>query len=224
VSDARTQRWRREVELLIEEQRRDHQPVREVALPRSLSASAVVRIAQDPEQYARDLARPMPRPPARAAHRGTDFHLWVERRFGQRALLDRHDLGGAADDDFVVDDSVLRRLQEAFERGPFASREPYAVEAPFQILIGDRVVRGRIDAVYRDDDGRFDLIDWKTGSTVADPVQLAVYRMAWSRTHGLTWQDVNAGFYYVLGERLERPDLSDYSPDALERILMLDDR
>lgn len=218
----RAERWRREVALLIEEAQRDHAPVREVLLPASLTASSIVRIAADPQRFARDLLRPMPRPPARAAHRGTDFHLWVEQRFGQRALLDRDDLMGSADDDLVVDAASLKQLREAFESGPFAQRAPHQVEAPFQILIGDRIVRGRIDAVYVDDDGSFDLIDWKTGAHLADPVQLAVYRMAWARMHGLQWSDVHCGFYYVLEQRLDRPDLSELTPDDLERLLRLE--
>jgi len=222
TTNDRVDRWRREVALLVEEARRDHTPVREVEMPASLTASAIVRIAEDPERFARDLLRPMPRPPARAAHRGTDFHTWVEHRFGQRSLLDRDDLMGAADEDLVVGDASLKQLQAAFESGPFAHRAPHQVEAPFQILIGDRVVRGRIDAVYLDDDGGFDLIDWKTGAHTADPVQLAVYRMAWARMHDLEWSQVRCGFYYVLEQRLERPDLEHLAPQDVERLLALD--
>ena len=39
------------------------------------------------------------------------------------------------------------------------------VEVPFETLIGDRPVRGRIDAVFDDaGDGMFDVVDWKTGA------------------------------------------------------------
>ena len=36
----------------------------------------------------------------------------------------------------------------AFRVGPFGSRVPYRVEAPFTVVLAGQVVRGRIDAVY----------------------------------------------------------------------------
>jgi len=82
-----------------------------------------VRLAKDPDGLARDLARPMPRPPAPAATRGTRFHAWVEAQFGAQPLLDRLDLEGAADDDLVPDDE-LGALQEAFLAGPYGAVPP----------------------------------------------------------------------------------------------------
>jgi DNA helicase-2/ATP-dependent DNA helicase PcrA len=91
------------------------------------------------------------------------------------------------------------------------------VEAPFQLVLGDRVVRGRIDAVYRTDDG-YDVVDWKTGRTSADAVQLAVYRLAWSRVADVPVERVGAAFYYVATGRVVRPDdLLD--ADGLEALL-----
>ena len=43
----------------------------------ALSASAVLRLAADPDGLARDLARPMPRAPKAAATRGTRFHAFL---------------------------------------------------------------------------------------------------------------------------------------------------
>jgi DNA helicase-2/ATP-dependent DNA helicase PcrA len=177
-------------------------------MPSALTASAVVDLGRDPEAFARRLRRPMPRPPARAAGRGTRFHLWVEQRFGQRALIDRFDLAGAADDEVEPDDAELRELQEAFERGPFADRVPVEIEAPFRVVLGGRVIRGRIDAVYRTDDG-YDVIDWKTGRTPSDPVQLAIYRIGWAARAGVGVDAVTAGFYRVRDGVVERPDLPD---------------
>ena len=51
------------------------------------------------------------------------------------------------------------------------------------------MVRGRIDAVFADDDGGATVVDWKTGEPPDTPeakqhaaVQLAVYRLAWAAT------------------------------------------
>jgi len=128
----------------------------------------------------------------------------VESLFGQRPLLDRAELSGAADDDVVPDDS-LAALQAAFLAGPYATRAPFRIEAPFQLVLGGRVVRGRIDAVYRDDDGGYDVIDWKTGRGAADPLQLAVYRAAWARLARVPEDRVGAAFYYVPTGKVDRP-------------------
>ena len=73
-----------------------------------------------------------------------------------------------------------------------------AVEPPFALVLGGQVVRGRIDAVFAEDDGGFLLVDWKTNRAHdADPVQLAVYRLAWAELHGVPLERVRAAFYYV---------------------------
>ncbi len=205
ADQARVARWDRDLELLLDEARRAHRVDLEVPLPASLSASAVVRLAQDPSGLARALVRPMPRPPAPAAALGTRFHAWVEQQFGQQVLLDAIDLEGAADDAFAAQDDALRALQEAFRSGPYAGRLPLAIEAPFQVVLGGHVVRGRIDAVYRGDDGRDEVVDWKTGSSSADALQLALYRVAWARLTGVAEEAVTAAFVYVGQGCIERP-------------------
>ncbi|WP_338316015.1 PD-(D/E)XK nuclease family protein, partial [Streptomyces bohaiensis] len=146
-----------------------------------------------------------PRP---AARRGTRFHAWVESRFETLALpmLGPDELpGGAEDDPEIRDEQDLAELKAAFERSPFADRAPFQVEAPFQLRLAGRTVRGRIDAVYREGD-RFEIIDWKTGrERDADPLQLAVYRVAWAELRGLPLSRVTAAFYYVRGGELVRP-------------------
>nr|WP_209311361.1 ATP-dependent DNA helicase [Streptomyces spiramenti] len=200
--------WDRDLDALTGELRRSRERVREVALPGSLSASQLQRLAADPEGFARDLARPMPRRPRPAARRGTRFHAWVESRFESLALpmLGPDELpGGAEDDPEIRDEQDLEQLKAAFERSPFADRAPFQVEAPFQLRLAGRTVRGRIDAVYREGD-RFEIIDWKTGhDRDADPLQLAVYRVAWAELRGLPLSRVTAAFYYVRGGELVRP-------------------
>ncbi|MGH3484098.1 MAG: UvrD-helicase domain-containing protein [Nocardioidaceae bacterium] len=189
----------------------------EVDLPASLSATTVQRLRDDPDRLARELARPMPRLPSAAARFGTRFHAWVEAHFGQQSLWDPTDLPGRADSD-IDDDADLTELIEAFRAGPFGDRPPHAVEAPFALLLGGQVVRGRIDAVYVTDDG-FEVVDWKTNRTQdADPLQLALYRLAWAEMHDLPLERVGAAFYYVRTGDLVRPDdLADRA--ALERLV-----
>ena len=158
--------WSRDTSLLLaeREQRRGDQ-VTSVLLPQRIPVSSLVTIARDPAELAQQVRRPMPRPPAPHAHRGTAFHRWLEERFGPQRLLDPGDLPGAADDEpGEVADPELTALQQRFEAGEWAGRWPSEVEVPFETLIGGRLVRGRIDAVFADSpDGGFDVVDWKTG-------------------------------------------------------------
>ena len=57
--------------------------------------------------------------------------------------------------------------------------------------------RGRIDAVYETDEG-FLVVDWKTNRKHdADPLQLAIYRVAWAELTGTPIENIEAAFYYV---------------------------
>ncbi|MFI9205150.1 UvrD-helicase domain-containing protein [Streptomyces sp. NPDC053048] len=222
--------WDRDLDALAGELRRARATIREVAVPATLSASQLVQLAADPDAFARDLARPMPRRPQPAARRGTRFHAWVESRFEALPLplLGPDELpGGPEDDPEIADERDLAALKEAFERTSYARRTPYRVEAPFQLTLAGRVIRGRIDAVYRlrpSDTSpgaiTYEIVDWKTNRTQdADPLQLAIYRLAWAEQHGLPVSSVTAAFVYVRdGETVRPPDLPDRA--GLERILL----
>jgi DNA helicase-2/ATP-dependent DNA helicase PcrA len=161
----------------------------------------------------------MPRGPVPQAARGTAFHLWLEQRFGQAPLIGTDELRGAADEPSAeLGTPDLDWLKARFEAGEWASRWPAEVEVPFETLIGDRVVRGRIDAVFADaPGGGFDVVDWKTGrQPVSAPeeravaVQLAAYRLAWAALAGVGLDEVRAAFYYVRDDVTVRPaDLLD---------------
>jgi DNA helicase-2/ATP-dependent DNA helicase PcrA len=215
--------WARDTDLLLAElAERRGGAATEVSLPGRLSVSSLVAMAADPDRLAQQIRRPMPRPPAPQSRRGTEFHLWLEQRFGQQRLIDPTDLLGAADDpaedEYDADDADLALLRERFEAGEWGDRWPVDVEVPFETLIGGRTVRGRIDAVFADPGvGGYDVIDWKTGhppesdaETTAAAVQLAAYRVAWARLARVPLERVRAGFYYVRHDLTLRPaDLLD---------------
>ncbi|AGF71783.1 ATP-dependent helicase [Corynebacterium halotolerans] len=205
--------WEQEVTALIEEYEALTTPVVEVELPSELTATDLVALRADPEAFARRQRRPVPFKPNTYAKRGTAFHQWLEDRFGATALLDEDQLPGI--DEEVVHADELEALKTAFLASRWADRTPEFVEQPFEVTIGDAVVRGRMDAVFRDPDnpdGWF-IIDWKTGRPPkgdawrAAEIQLAVYREAWTRIRG-TSEPVRAAFHYVgWGETLEPADL-----------------
>jgi DNA helicase II / ATP-dependent DNA helicase PcrA len=169
-------------------------------LPDYLSVTGLGRLAKDPAAYAAELRRPMPRLVSEAQRWWIGFHQWLEDRFrGQSPLLDGED-GEVAGVDFA-------QLRAGFEAGPYASAVPVAVETPFTLVLAGRLVRGRIDAVFTADDGRGQVVDWKTGDARrADPLQLACYRLAWAELNGLDVAEVDAVFYDLRAAEVVRPD------------------
>jgi DNA helicase II / ATP-dependent DNA helicase PcrA len=212
--------WARDTELLLaERERRQSGQAVLVGLPRRLPVSSLVTMAADPGELAQQVRRPMPRRPAPQATRGTAFHQWLELRFGQAQLIDADELPGAADDHAALAaDPELAELKASFEAGDWADRWPSEVEVAFETVIGDRLVRGRIDAVFADSPaGGFDVVDWKTGRQPgsandkhAVAVQLAAYRLAWAALAQVPLAQVRAAFYYVRDNATVRPaDLLD---------------
>jgi DNA helicase-2/ATP-dependent DNA helicase PcrA len=138
----------------------------------------------------------------------------VEQLYGASPLLEPDDLPGAGDDDLTDDE--LATLQERFRSDGWAERRPVAVEAPFEMLVGGRLIRGRIDAVYGDDPDtlyeRYDVIDFKTGAVPTGKdfetasLQLSIYRLAWADLAGVEPAAVNAGFLYVRTGEVKRPE------------------
>jgi DNA helicase-2/ATP-dependent DNA helicase PcrA len=202
--------WRRDSQLLLDEVRRRRSRVVEVAVPPRLTTSQVVNLAADPDAFAASIARPMPIRPARQARRGSRFHQWVEQLYGVSPLLEPDDLPGSQDAD--LDDADLAMLQEKFRATGWADRHPVAVEEPFEMVVGGRLLRGRIDAVYPTDDGGYDVIDYKTGLVLTGKAfeaaahQLSIYRLAWADLMKVDPAQVTAGFLYVREGLLKRPD------------------
>lgn len=203
--------WASDVDALLSE--RDRATERPVpALPAQLSVSTLVELGRDPEAVAQRLRRRLPAKPDPHALLGTAFHDWVQRFFHAERLFDLDDLPGAVDHSSRTSED-LSELQAAFALSPWAARTPIDVEVPFDMVIGGRVVRGRIDAVFADDDGGATVIDWKTGDPPDTPeakqqaaIQLAVYRIAWAALQGTSVESVRAAFHYVRTGQTVIPD------------------
>ncbi|MCW2529426.1 MAG: helicase UvrD [Pseudonocardiales bacterium] len=209
--------WQRDLWMLLAERAaREPGQIQPVVLPSRLSVSQLVSLQDNPAALARRLHRPLPARPAPLARRGTAFHLWLERRWGGETLLDLDELPGASDET-ATDDSDLVSLREAFLASPWAHRTPLEVEVPFEMVFDGVVVRGRMDAVFREGDPddlfgeQWVVVDWKTGEVPAGrqasaaAVQLAAYRLAWHRIAGVPLESVRAAFHYVRSNTLVEP-------------------
>lgn len=207
-SDEETQSWIRDsVALIAEVQKGKAKP--EVFLPPRISVSTLVALRENPTELALSIRRPMPRSQDEYSRRGTVFHLWIEKHFGQGTLFDDEDLEPV---DALEEDQTLEKLKASWLASEWADRQPFAVEVPFETVVSGVLLRGRIDAVYKIAD-RFEVVDWKTGSKKlgeSAAVQLAVYRLAWAKLNDIDLSRVSAAFHYVpTGVTDKRSDLLD---------------
>lgn len=210
-----------------------------IVLPSHVSTSTFVELADDASAVARQLRRPMPRQPKPAARAGTVFHTWIEEHYatirpGVTGMLDFEDPHLAVDDD--VDAALgVTALREKFMGSRWADTPPTLVEAAVETVIGGVTLRGRVDAIFRtggdpklefDPEAQWELVDWKTGQvprTEAElankGLQLAVYRLAWSRLHSIPLENITGRFVYIAhGEERTPHHLADEA--ELERILV----
>jgi DNA helicase-2/ATP-dependent DNA helicase PcrA len=212
AADDDAEGWAADVDALLKERARVVQPP-PPTLPSGLSVSSMVELARDPEHAAQRLARRLPARPEPHALLGNAFHDWVERFYGAERLFDLADLPGAADTEIAQRDAdELAALQEAFLSSAWAARTPIAVEVPFEMAIGDTVIRGRIDAVFAEPDGGATVVDWKTGEQPHGSdaarhaaIQLGVYRIAWAALSGCQETLVRTAFHYVRSGRTVVP-------------------
>ena len=170
-----------------------------------------MELAADPDAFAERLLRPMPRRRNQHAELGTAFHAWVEARLGVQPLIADDELPGAADES-IGSPAELATMKEAFEHLEYANRTPAGLEVPFSLAIAGRLIRGRIDAVFPAGPDAppgqlWEVVDWKTSKQdVADPLQLAIYRLAWADLAGVPIEAVGAAFAFIRTGTVQRPE------------------
>ncbi|MEX0984044.1 MAG: ATP-dependent DNA helicase [Actinomycetota bacterium] len=166
--------------------------------PRSLSASSLMDHAKCPKRFYWSVVRPLPRFRGAGARIGTEIHAWIERRAaGQGMLLEADAPVDLTYEELAGDPGRMDRLRQAFLDSPYADRTPLFAEREFLLRIEGFAVRGRIDAIYGDVDGPWDVVDWKTGRSVADPLQLEVYGLACTEIWGKRPEDLTLTYCYL---------------------------
>lgn len=224
IEDEELRHLREIVDVLLAERRLPPGDRAQAHLPGHLSTSALVELRSDPEGFADRLRRPMPAPPATAARAGTAFHSWIEGHYRNASLVDDLDLHGFADEPAEpVDMDAARAL---FLASSWASATPLEVEVALETVVAGLPVRGRIDAVFPREDGGVTIVDWKTGAPPSPAklaqrsVQLAVYRLAYSRWSGRPLDDIDAAFYYAATGETVYPPLPEES-DLVDQLARL---
>jgi DNA helicase-2/ATP-dependent DNA helicase PcrA len=109
-------------------------------------------------------------------------------------------------------ETALRRYHERFQD---EAGQPMWFEKSFNFKIGPHTLRGRVDRVDKLPDGRYELIDYKTGrpktpAQLRDDVQLALYAVASGAAWGL--EASRQSYLYVLDD--QKVPLPDDANDA----------
>lgn len=198
-----TDQIQREIDLLLAERNEEILALDSLDLPVRIPASRFKDYLENFDEVAAKLRRPMPNQPYKQTRTGTLFHSWVEHHFDSPALLEAHQ---SLDSDAQVDaesDLEMERLQENFASSRWANQIPIDVEREIQLTIGENTFVCKLDAVFATNDG-VEIIDWKTGKRPKDAddekakaLQLALYRLAYSKFTGLPLSKISASFYFV---------------------------
>ncbi len=149
------------------------------------SVTNLVALAQCPLKFKWIHHDRLPRRPGVAARLGTEFHRKVEYHNLGVISLDEPPLAGfeGFETSGPAGDADGHRSDpwKAFEESRFSSIRAALAEVPFVLDIGGGVVRGKIDAIYSDDDGAWEIVDYKSGRPNDDEarnVQLEAYALA----------------------------------------------
>jgi len=191
--------------------------------PTALSVTSLVSYARCPKQFYWSVVRPLPRQSSAAARLGTEVHRWIEQRAGRQLALLEPEPDDDLDPDAVPSGLGIRAaLQQSFLDSPYADVDPARVEAPFVVVVGGRMVRGRIDAVY-ERDGRTELVDFKTGSRPAPGdasarTQLDLYGMAAVDTWGVDPGSLRTSYCYLRADGPAEIDAVDWDEALLTEV------
>ena len=179
---------------------------------RTVSVGGVIDYARCPKRFYWTAVRPLPRFSGPAARIGTEVHRWIERRAsGQAVLLEVDEAPDLTSEELAGEPGKVERLRESFLGSRFADVTPLHAERPFLLRLEGFTVGGRIDAVYGDPDGAWEVVDWKTGRRPADDdplaaLQLDLYGLACVEIWGKRPEDVTLTYLYLAsGDEVSHP-------------------
>ncbi|MEX2274792.1 MAG: ATP-dependent DNA helicase [Actinomycetota bacterium] len=187
------------------------------SIPTTLSVSGVIDYDRCPKRFYWSAVRPLPRFSGPAARIGTEVHRWIEvRARGQATLLETEETPDITVEELAGAPGKIAQLRQAFERSRLGATVPLYAERPFLLRVGESTVRGRIDAIYGDEDGAWEVVDYKTGRVppADDPVarlQLDLYALACIEVWDKRAEDLTLTYLYLASEaevtyRVDDPD------------------
>jgi DNA helicase-2/ATP-dependent DNA helicase PcrA len=174
-----------------------------VAPSPGVSVGGVIDYARCPKRFYWSSVRPLPRFSGPAARIGTEIHRWIERQSrGQTSLVEIDDVPDLTDEELAGQPGKLQDLRRSFLATRFADMVPLLAERPFLLSIDGFTIRGRIDAIYGEPDGPWEVVDYKTGRRPARddpiaPVQLDLYALACLDVWGKRADDLSLTYLYL---------------------------
>jgi DNA helicase-2/ATP-dependent DNA helicase PcrA len=190
-----------DIDLLLAERDEALAASKFVELPVRVPASRFKDFISDLPALIERYRRPMPQRPYKQTRNGTLFHTWVEARYGAEHLVD--ELDSADNENREFDLEAIKELQANFEASRWANRVPLEIEREIQLTIEGNTFICKLDAVFETENG-VEVIDWKTGKRPKNKedeelrsLQLALYRLAYSRFSGIPLAQIEASFYFV---------------------------
>jgi DNA helicase-2/ATP-dependent DNA helicase PcrA len=180
--------------------------------PATLSVSSLIDYARCPKLFFWSQIRPLPRRPNEAARLGSEVHRWIELQSrGQTSLLELEDLPDLSIEERLDRPGQAARLKDAFRASRFAGQVPLYTERPFLLYLDGMVVGGRIDAIFGAAEGRWEVVDYKTGRVPPDDdpllsLQLDVYALACVEVWRKRPEDLTLTYFYLAESReVSRP-------------------
>lgn len=169
-----------QIRLILDEMPEPPQPAAEAGMT-DTSVTGLVTLASCPQRFYWSEVDPLPRRQAPAMKRGVRIHRLIELHGrGEMPLEDLgDDLYDIPDVESPGDDGL--DPYQVFLESRFAQLRPRYIEAPIDLRLEAGRIRGRIDAVYEQSPGRWEIVDFKSGRPSNDPaarVQLEAYAIA----------------------------------------------
>jgi DNA helicase-2/ATP-dependent DNA helicase PcrA len=191
--------------------------------PSTLSVTAFLTFVRDPEEFFWRYVRRRPSPPTPAAELGIELHRRIELH--SRGVAAVGGLTEDGDEQYDLDVGERRgdrggeaavsadKMWQSFQQSRFAEMKPLMTEQPFTLYLGHGIsVTGRIDAIFESEDGTLEIVDYKTGTSEPDPLQLAIY---WKAVEEV-WDKQATPLWLLLRTGEERPGTT---IDGLEDLL-----
>ena len=201
-----------DIDLLLAERDEALAQANLVQLPVRVPASRFKDFVSDLPALAERYRRPMPQKPYKETRNGTLFHSWVEARFGAAHLSDDLESADNDNDNESLALEAIENLKANFEASRWANLDPLEIEREIQLTIGTNTFICKLDAVFATSEG-VEIVDWKTGKKPKDSddeslkaLQLALYRLAYSRFSGLPIEKIEASFYFVGDDSEVKPN------------------
>lgn len=226
--------WDLAIEQILQRRRKDE--LDDGLVRDYLTASDIVYLSKNAAAFYADQRRPIPSRPSIAARRGTRVHAAIAHHFDSPATLD---IDSVADgDEMPLDVGVIestdaeRVLINRFETSRFAHLPHLAIERAMEVSLAGYPVRCVVDAVLDtssiEGSRPVTIVDWKTGRRPNDEdvlsrqLQLGIYRIVWSRVHGVPLDDIDACFYFLgePDESLRELQAGELGEDEIEQLIL----